>query len=336
MASGGASARVRPCQGRVTRKGRVHENARRILGGIILVLGCADVAIRKVPNSSDYESWSDYDQRCVDNMCGLRFYRTRPYVVVKKPFVVSSKPYLVAAMTSIDGKFVRIVGEGFPEVEHGIAQARRRRGDLALASLPARGDHEGGSRREDRERFDRSSSRFWSRDGRRRTRGDDLRATTRFGRTACDGRGSSDGHGDAATTDGARRDRNDEGPHDVLRPDLSAGFRGGVCDAGLIRVWEATTSRSPGAREASYWPWGCGWTTARSRGPSSMRMRASSRVEQPLSRGHWAGQFPEPQPKARRWTGESRPVPYARQAHHSAHACGQESHAGSLSDSQGL
>ncbi|MHC5010829.1 MAG: hypothetical protein ACYTG6_07760 [Planctomycetota bacterium] len=82
-----------------------------VLLGLVVCLGCAEATIRKVPSRADYEIWTDADQRRADAMCGLRFYRARPYVVVNKPFPVDAQSYLVDAMISDDGEFIRIVGD---------------------------------------------------------------------------------------------------------------------------------------------------------------------------------------------------------------------------------
>ncbi len=77
---------------------------------VALSIGCATAVVRKVPNRADYENWTDEDQRMADAMCGLRFYRSRPYVVVHDPFPVTSSAYLVEAVVNPDGQSIRIIG----------------------------------------------------------------------------------------------------------------------------------------------------------------------------------------------------------------------------------
>ena len=87
-------------------------NPRLWVGLVVLsCMGCAETQIRKIPNRSDYSSWSDEDQRRVDSMCGLRFYRRRPYVVVKRTFPVKADTFLVDGIVSADGKLARVTAD---------------------------------------------------------------------------------------------------------------------------------------------------------------------------------------------------------------------------------
>jgi len=79
-----------------------------LLLALIALTCCAGAKIQKVPNRSDYANWTDDDQRRADEMDGLRFYRSRPYVAVSRPFPVRSRSYIVHGVTSPDGQFVRI------------------------------------------------------------------------------------------------------------------------------------------------------------------------------------------------------------------------------------
>jgi hypothetical protein len=73
------------------------------------LLGCAQASIRKVPNRSDYDTWTDGMQARVDGMCGLRVYGSRPYVVVHQAFPLPpSESFLVDGVVSADGKFIRL------------------------------------------------------------------------------------------------------------------------------------------------------------------------------------------------------------------------------------
>lgn len=79
------------------------------LVALVLCVGCADASIRKVPKRSDYPEWTVEQQRQVDSMKGLRFYRSRPYVVVHKPFPLASEVMLIDARVDPTGKYTQIM-----------------------------------------------------------------------------------------------------------------------------------------------------------------------------------------------------------------------------------
>ena len=80
-----------------------------------VVVGCASAQIRKVPKRSDYDAqtWErERKQQYADSLCGLRFYRSRPYVNVYKPFPLESDVVLVDGVVSADGKWVQLTPNG--------------------------------------------------------------------------------------------------------------------------------------------------------------------------------------------------------------------------------
>lgn len=87
---------------------------------LVICIGCADASIRKVPKRSDYTEWSDKKQAEVDGMRGLRVYRARAYVVVKKPFPVSSESMLVDGVISADGRSVRLTPKSCRDLGNGL------------------------------------------------------------------------------------------------------------------------------------------------------------------------------------------------------------------------
>lgn len=62
-----------------------------------MMLGCARVHVQRV----------DHDEAVGPS--GIRFYRTRPYVVVNEPFIVDADPYLVDGLLTPDGRYVRLI-----------------------------------------------------------------------------------------------------------------------------------------------------------------------------------------------------------------------------------
>ncbi|MEZ6194834.1 MAG: hypothetical protein R3F20_03755 [Planctomycetota bacterium] len=80
------------------------------LGFILLVAGCADYRIRKVPNAYERalvgQTWTEADQRSVEEMEGIRFYMSRAYVDVHKPFPIDSDVFVVDGTVSADGRFL--------------------------------------------------------------------------------------------------------------------------------------------------------------------------------------------------------------------------------------
>lgn len=76
-----------------------------LLGAIV---GCAEVAIQKVPSPSQYIEWTDEMQRRADEMVGARFYLPRPFVNVHTSFPISTDIYLAEGKVSPDGKYVHI------------------------------------------------------------------------------------------------------------------------------------------------------------------------------------------------------------------------------------
>ena len=82
-----------------------------ILIAAVLLSGCVQASVRKVRNRADYQEWTKDDQLEIDRLCGIRYYLSRPYVVVHKPFPVHSETTLVDGVVSEDGRYVRLVGD---------------------------------------------------------------------------------------------------------------------------------------------------------------------------------------------------------------------------------
>jgi len=73
-----------------------------------LAAGCASVTVKKVPSPTQYETWSDDDQRMADQMEGVRFYLPRPFVNVFESFPIATDVYIASGVASADGKYVYI------------------------------------------------------------------------------------------------------------------------------------------------------------------------------------------------------------------------------------
>src|SRR5262245_495771 len=67
---------------------------------------CSEVKIRKVRTPTQYNTWTDDDQRQADSMEGFRFYMQRPFVAVHESFPVHARSFLVDGRVSADGRFV--------------------------------------------------------------------------------------------------------------------------------------------------------------------------------------------------------------------------------------
>ncbi|MFO0931209.1 MAG: hypothetical protein U1E39_00720 [Planctomycetota bacterium] len=80
-----------------------------ILGSV----GCTDVQVKKIRTPTQYDVWTDDDQRREDAKEGFRFYMQRPFLTVYQPFPVHARSYLVGGRISMDGRFV--VLDGIPE-----------------------------------------------------------------------------------------------------------------------------------------------------------------------------------------------------------------------------
>jgi hypothetical protein len=74
----------------------------------LLAGGCAKVSVRKVPTLTQYNTWTDAQQRQADSMEGLRFYMPRPFINVFESFPVRTDIYTAQGELSPDGKYVLI------------------------------------------------------------------------------------------------------------------------------------------------------------------------------------------------------------------------------------
>jgi hypothetical protein len=74
----------------------------------LLAGGCASVSVRKVPTPTQYNTWTDAQQREADSIDGLRFYMPRPFINVFESFPVRTDVYLAQGEVSPDGKYVLI------------------------------------------------------------------------------------------------------------------------------------------------------------------------------------------------------------------------------------
>lgn len=78
-----------------------------IMAACALVLsGCANVKVHKVPTPTQYQTWSDELQAKADTMEGFRFYLPRPFINVFESFPVHADVYVIEGVLSPDGKFV--------------------------------------------------------------------------------------------------------------------------------------------------------------------------------------------------------------------------------------
>lgn len=78
------------------------------VGVCAVVVGCAEVLVRKVPAAGQHVNWNDERQDEADQIRGFRHYLPRPYVVVKRPFPVGGHEYLAFGTPSRDGEKVTI------------------------------------------------------------------------------------------------------------------------------------------------------------------------------------------------------------------------------------
>jgi len=102
---------------------------------LIASVACSDATIRKVPNRASYDNWNDAKQREVDAMEGVRFYRSRPYVVVHRPFPLRSNSYLVDGVISADGKYVQLTPAASRDGSRGAARLTRDLQHFSAADL---------------------------------------------------------------------------------------------------------------------------------------------------------------------------------------------------------
>jgi hypothetical protein len=84
------------------------------IASMILVAGCAEIIVRKVPSAGQHKAWDDARQDEADQIRGYRYYLPRPYVAVKKPFAVGGSEYLISAGGSEDGKSLVIDTASLP------------------------------------------------------------------------------------------------------------------------------------------------------------------------------------------------------------------------------
>ena len=75
---------------------------------VFAISSCADVSVRKIPTSTQYDKWTDEDQRKADAIEGFRFYLPRPFVNVFESFPVHSEVYIANGTVSPDGRYIII------------------------------------------------------------------------------------------------------------------------------------------------------------------------------------------------------------------------------------
>ncbi len=98
----------------------------------MLILGCAKVTVRKVPSKTQYQTWTDKEQRKVDKMDGIRFYLPRPFIHVHESFVVGAETYILTAVISADGRHIILSKPKQDSPLHKIIQS-----DAAKVVLPS-------------------------------------------------------------------------------------------------------------------------------------------------------------------------------------------------------
>jgi len=95
----------------------VAHTVRVIMTGILCAatIGCAEVKIRKIPASVNYQDWRNGDQARADNIPGFRYYLPRPYVAVKQEFPVAGDDFLVAGTIGNNGEVVSVSSASIPQ-----------------------------------------------------------------------------------------------------------------------------------------------------------------------------------------------------------------------------
>jgi hypothetical protein len=65
-------------------------------GLVFLAPGCAHLDYVKVPTPTQYDAWTDDDQRKADDMEGVRYYLPRPFLHLKQSVPVSQRVAFVS------------------------------------------------------------------------------------------------------------------------------------------------------------------------------------------------------------------------------------------------
>jgi hypothetical protein len=80
----------------------------------LLLGGCARIAINKVPVPDETGEWGVGDKKRAAKMEGLRFYRPRPYLAVKKAFPVGGDDFFVVGKVDDAGALVTVDAKSIP------------------------------------------------------------------------------------------------------------------------------------------------------------------------------------------------------------------------------